>query len=383
MDENYMREKAFMDKLFESSPEAISVSDREGTVVRVNSKFLELFGFTKEEVIGRNIDRLIAHGTYHDEAVEITRQVSEKGKTIECESARFRNDGSPVEVSIIATPISSGDHFLGGYGIYRDITERRATESQLARQSEELKELNAAKDRFFSIIAHDLKSPFNNILGFTEVLMTDLGYLNQDEIRKYISFIQNSSNQAYTLLENLLIWARTQTGKIVYEPEDLNLRSAILFVMELINHLAKEKCISISCNVPEHLIIKTDMRMIEVIIRNLITNAIKFTPRNGKIEISVIIQKDQIEIFVSDTGVGIPRENMDFLFKIDQKTTSPGTEKEPGTGLGLIICREFVKKLGGQISVESEPGRGSTFSFTIPVHGLHAGKTENIRRHLP
>jgi len=365
-EQDYQREKAFMDVLFDNSPEAISVSDEQGRLVRVNAKFLELFGFAKEEVIGNKIDKLIARGKYYKEAVEITHHVTLSGKTTACESIRFRKDGTPVDVSIIATPIHAGDLFIGGYGIYRNITGRKRAELQLARQTEELTELNATKDKFFSIIAHDLKNPFNNIFGITDILITDFHELDKNLLLTYLSIIQNSSKQAYSLLENLLLWARAQTGTIAFQPEVFDLRSSILGVIELLETQAKTKRITISSCISDHCSINADKNMFETIVRNLFTNAIKFTPRNGKIIASVVKQKDQVEISVRDTGVGIEKEYMEFIFRIEKKTTTLGTDKETGSGLGLIICKEFVEKHGGKIWMESEPGLGSNIKFTIP-----------------
>jgi len=198
-------------------------------------------------------------------------------------------------------------------------------------------------------------------------LIKDFNVLDKDDMLKYLSSIRNSSKQAYSLLENLLLWARSQTGNIDFQPEILDLRDIVPDVIELLENQAKKKSISISSLIPEHCPIMADKNMIETIFRNLFTNAIKFTPKNGKIVVSIVSHNDQVEISVRDTGVGIAKEDMEFIFKIERKTTTLGTEKETGSGLGMILCKEFVEKHGGKIWVESELGNGSTFKFTIPT----------------
>jgi signal transduction histidine kinase/ligand-binding sensor domain-containing protein len=231
----------------------------------------------------------------------------------------------------------------------------------------ELHELNASKDKFFSIIAHDLKNPFNTIIGFSEILKGELSTRDFQNCEKYAGMINISAVQTLRLLENLLDWANSQRGKIVFKPEQLNLCALIRDEVDNLIDFAAGKNIKILSLCSDDLIIFADRNMIKTVIRNLISNSIKFTPRNGKVEVSAKNTEKNIDITVTDSGIGMSRETISKLFRIDGNLSTPGTEQERGTGLGLILCKEFVNKHGGRIWVESEPEKGSTFKIVIPV----------------
>lgn len=235
-------------------------------------------------------------------------------------------------------------------------------------KNEKLQELNATKDKFFNIIAHDLKNPFNVILGFSDLLRTGSNQYNQEQTMEIISMMHTSAENAYKLLENLLEWSRSQTGEIDFKPKNLVFKDLVVESENLCENFAKEKSISISNEIPDNLIVYADPNMLSTILRNLITNAIKFTHKGGNITITSILQNAEITILVSDTGIGMNENTRSKLFKINEKISILGTEKEKGTGLGLILCKEFVEKHGGEIWVESELGKGSNFKFSIPIH---------------
>jgi ligand-binding sensor domain-containing protein/signal transduction histidine kinase len=237
---------------------------------------------------------------------------------------------------------------------------------EIVTQNEQLASLNATKDKFFSIIAHDLKNPFNSILGFSELLMQSIDTEDKSSISKFASSIQVSGNYAYKLLENLLEWSSAQTGMITYLPQKLTLLNFVDEIICLSEDMAKAKNISIHNQISGDLIVFADRNMIHTVFRNLITNAIKFTSKNGIVTLIAIPQKDEIEITVRDTGIGIKEDVKKKLFKISEKVSTLGTEEERGTGLGLLLCKEFVEKHGGKIWIESELGKGSEFKFTIP-----------------
>jgi signal transduction histidine kinase len=232
--------------------------------------------------------------------------------------------------------------------------------------NQKLQELNATKDKFFSIIAHDLRSPFTSIIGFSELLADQIIDKEYDNIEQYAGFIKQSSKQAMDLLTNLLEWARSQTNKIEYKPEKIDLAHLIEETALMFDQIALPKGITIKRILNHNLEVMADKHMIATVIRNLISNAIKFTSPGG--EISVSAQKDQEEIVVkvSDNGVGIPANRIEKVFQIDNNNSTLGTANEEGTGLGLILCKTFVEKSGGWIKVESEEGKGSVFSFSIP-----------------
>jgi signal transduction histidine kinase len=250
-------------------------------------------------------------------------------------------------------------------GISRDVTERKNAEMQLHRYSQELQELNATKDKFFSIIAHDLKSPFNSITGLSEMIKNEARFMDVGTIEKFAGVIHSTASNTYKLLENLLEWASIQQSNIAFQPEQVILQKIAEEIIELSIEKASRKKIKIINCIPEGLIISADKNMLKTIIRNLVSNALKFTQANGEVKIAAVKTDEQIEIQVIDNGVGISPENIEKLFKIGSNYSQRGTENEKGTGLGLLLCKEFVEKHNGKIWVESEEGKGTTFAFTI------------------
>jgi signal transduction histidine kinase/ligand-binding sensor domain-containing protein len=245
-------------------------------------------------------------------------------------------------------------------------------EKLVATKTAELYELNASKDKFFSIIAHDLKNPFNAIIGFSEMQKEEIRSGNPERIEEYAGIINDSAIQTLRLLENLLEWANSQTGKILFNPISIKLCELFDEDISILNDMATGKNIEIKSSIPDNLTIIADKNMIKTILRNLISNAIKFTHKNGKVEVKALIDKKQVEISVSDSGIGMTKETMAKLFRIDANLSTRGTENERGTGLGLFLCKEFVEKHGGKIWVESESGKGSTFKFILPLSIDHS-----------
>ncbi|MCD4834708.1 MAG: hybrid sensor histidine kinase/response regulator [Bacteroidales bacterium] len=242
---------------------------------------------------------------------------------------------------------------------------------KLSESYKEIKLLNATKDKFFSIIAHDLKSPFTALLGFSNLLLESHATIDDEERETYIKFINDGSIKTFKLLENLLTWAQSQSGRIEFTPEKINIETLINEIILLLTETAENKEIKLIANTDNSLFVNADKNMIDTVIRNLISNAIKFTPKGGDITIKSHTITDNnnqkfAEISVKDSGVGIPPEIQSKLFKITENISTKGTEEEAGTGLGLILCKEFVEKHGGKIWVESEVKKGSKFIFTIP-----------------
>jgi signal transduction histidine kinase len=233
-----------------------------------------------------------------------------------------------------------------------------------------LRLLNATKDLFFSIIAHDLKNPFTAQMGFARIIKNQFDTLNKSKIIEYVDLIYNASEHSYKLLENLLEWSRSQTGKINYKPTNIGLNWIIADVVQLLNSTAVNKEITIKNQIHNETKVYADENMLKTILRNLISNAIKFTPRGGVIKLELTtepsVHNGFVEISITDNGVGIEEKNLNKLFRIEQKLSTYGTEDERGTGLGLILCKEFISKHGGDIKVESKKNIGSTFRFTIP-----------------
>jgi len=249
----------------------------------------------------------------------------------------------------------------------RTVLEEKVEERtyQIEQQKKELEHLNATKDKFFSIIAHDLRSPFHSILAFSEILLSDFRNFDADKIEKQLNYIKDAANQTYELLQNLLFWARSQTGTMEFNPVPFNLDERIGENISLVKAQAEKKSIGITQSGAEGKTALGDVNMIDTVLRNLLTNALKFTPKGGTVSVLVKESGDQLEIAVKDSGVGIAPENIAKIFRVDSKFTKHGTENERGTGLGLILCKEFVGLHGSTIHVESEPGRGSEFSFFL------------------
>lgn len=248
-----------------------------------------------------------------------------------------------------------------------DIAEQKQASMALQKSESQLKEMNAQKDKFFSIIAHDLRSPFNSLLGFSELLSEQLEEKDYSGVDEYARIIQNSAHRAVDLLDNLLQWARSQTGRLEFKPEYHALDSLVEDTISLLSETALKKSIQIRHEIPESLAVFADKSMLSTVLRNLVSNALKFTNTGGAITISVQQNQQHNTIMVSDTGVGIPPERKAGLFQLDQCESTLGTHNEKGTGLGLMLCKEFLEKHGGEIWVESEPSKGSTFSFALPI----------------
>jgi PAS domain S-box-containing protein len=238
---------------------------------------------------------------------------------------------------------------------------------KLEETNEQLSLLNATKDKFFSIIGHDLRNPFNVTIGSSEMLLKSFERFPPEKIRKFLKLIYNASKNGNSLLDNLLQWSRTQTSRISYLPSKLKLLTVFEQAIALLEGDALRKNITLEKMIDPDIIVMVDENMIKTIFRNLVSNAIKFTHEKGNVTIKAAIDNQFVEITVSDTGVGIPLENIDKLFRIDTTITTKGTLKESGTGIGLILCKEFVEKHDGKIWVESEEGKGSKFKFTLPL----------------
>lgn len=233
-------------------------------------------------------------------------------------------------------------------------------------KNRQLQESNATKDKFFSIIAHDLKNPFSGLLGFSDMLVKNIEIKDRGELKVYAETIYKSIHHTYQLVENLLDWSRSQRNAIEIFREDLDLKEVIEHPVSILLNSAREKKITLSNHVPPGIIIHSDRNILNTILRNLISNAIKFTGVNGKVQINAHLRDHGVIVTISDNGTGISKENINKLFVTQNGFSSKGTHDEQGTGLGLMLCHEFVEKLNGKIWVESETGKGSTFSFFLP-----------------
>jgi len=243
-----------------------------------------------------------------------------------------------------------------------------AEKNQIIEKSEqELRILNASKNKFFSIIAHDLKNPFHNVMGFSSLLSKEYDHFTEEERRKFAYDINQSTTNIYRLLQNLLDWSRSQTGRLIYTPANIELRQILHKTTNVLNPLALQKNITIQTLYDDEIKIFADPLMIETVLRNLVNNAIKFTPENGLIQIKVEQTNGTVQVCIRDNGIGISEEDINNLFRIESKVKRKGTNNEDGSGLGLILCKEFIDKNNGTIWAERNQEGGSSFLFTVPA----------------
>lgn len=350
--------------LIETMPDGVYRSTPEGKFIEVNDAMVKILGYdSKEDLMSIDIKTQL----YFDS--EERERLTKKLRINELDIFPLRKkDGSTVYIEDHGWFVADDNgKIIFHEGISRDVTQRKNAEVQLQLYAEQLKELVATKDKFFSIIAHDLKSPFNSILGLSEIIKNDAKHLDIATIEQYAGIIHSTSNNTFRLLENLLDWARIQQSQMPFQPISLVLKTLTNEVLEFLIEKANSKMIAIINYIPDNLIVMADKNMIRTILRNLISNALKFTSKNGKVEIKAFHSENKVEISIVDNGIGIKPEDIDKIFKIGSSFSKRGTENEKGTGLGLLLCKEFVEVHGGEIWVESEEGKGSSFKFSIPT----------------
>ena len=357
-----------------NSKEIIFLTDKEGIITFINPEFTKVYGYTTEEVVGKTTPRILKSGVFTKEDYRLFwRTLLNKKSTPINQYKNKCKSGELINIEGVAEAIinNNGD-IIGFIGIQRDITERKKAEKALKKSEKKLRELNATKDKFFSIIAHDLKNPFNALLGISELLIDGFEEYDGSKQKQYADKIYNGVQSTYKLLENLLLWSRSQKGILKFNPNEENIYLLANATIKLLSQLADNKSINLVNKIPEQLYVLVDKDMFSTIIRNLVSNAVKFTPKGGVIEVNAQLvdgknKHNSVEISVKDNGIGIPSEIQQKLFNISESTSTKGTEDETGTGLGLILCKEFVEKHGGKIWIESGIGKGSNFIFTIPT----------------
>jgi PAS domain S-box-containing protein len=250
------------------------------------------------------------------------------------------------------------------------VIERKRNSEEIKRYTEELKQSNNTKDKFFSIIAHDLKNPFITLLGFSELLLSDYADLSDDERIYYIQEMKKSADISHNLLQNLLQWSRSQTGRIEFNPHDVDLLKLVSGIIELLKATAEKKEINMTYNISPGLFVVADEDMLNTIIRNLLTNSLKFTRKGGLVSVEAELNGNYVNISVKDTGVGMCDKVRQNLFRMDVSQSTFGTDNEAGTGLGLLLCKEFIEKHGGKITVQSELDKGSIFKFNLGLGNI-------------
>ncbi len=354
--------------IFNSINDAVFIHDfPNGAIQDINQKACELFGYSHDELLQMDLGQLSSgkNDYTHEKALGLLeRAVNEGPQVVEWYARNSQNQDFWVEANVCFANFGSTQKIVI---TIRDIQERKHAQDVLRKSEEDLKELNALKDKFFSIIAHDLKSPFNAILGFSELLTSDYDSYSEADRKRQVQNVYEAANTAYKLVQNLLDWARLQIGRFETRMVNVELSSVINEIIGLCRSIAAEKNIHVVSEVNYGTFVMADQHMLSSVLRNLLINAIKFSFRGGEIRLNVntFAQPGFLEVNIIDSGVGIQPDDMAKLFKLEYKVKQQGTAKEIGTGLGLIISSDLIKAMGGKIGVESQLGVGSRFWFLL------------------
>ncbi|MBC5834321.1 PAS domain S-box protein [Flavobacterium sp. F372] len=354
------RREYYYTSILNNIGDPVFVKDDQSRLLMVNDAFCEIFNLQREQIIGKTLSEDVSPEE-RDIFLKIDKQVLENGiENINEETLTVRGGETRI-ISTKKTRFLDADNKKYLVGVIHDITDRKKTENSL-------KELIATKDKLFSIVAHDLRSPFNSIIGFSELLIENSNDILLEDSEQYIKIINSSAKNTLILLDNLLNWAKSQTGQLSFNPEKILFSEVAQEIITLSKNIAKSKNIALECSCTDNLEIYVDVNMLNTVLRNLISNAIKFTNVGGHIKVSAASKQDHVEITISDNGIGIPKEKCNELFSIASNTTTLGTADENGSGLGLVLCKEFIQKNNGDIWVESEENKGSNFIFTLPIY---------------
>jgi len=349
----------------EESGDGFELLNDEGKFIDVNLATCKQLGYTKEELLEKYVWQIDSNIT-KEKYIEIFNTLIDKPPfTFEVYHNHKNGKIFPVEITLSIIKINNSYHSIN---IVRDITERKKMEIELQQYTKELNQLIADKDRFMSILSHDLKNPISSILGFSQLIIKNIHKYNLDKIEQQINIINNSAQHTINLLEEILLWSKSQSGKLPFEPQNTDFRDICNEIINNLSNYAIAKEITVKYFESEKTILFADKNMIKTVLRNLISNAIKFTNKKGQINIYAENNHTKATITVSDNGIGIDKINQQKLWDFSQPITTTGTADEKGTGFGLILCKEFVEKHGGKIWVKSELGKGSDFKFTIPLH---------------
>jgi|GEM_PF-1768431 len=349
-------------ELFNSSAAGILIGSAEGIITEANNTFIRMTGYRPDQLIGRHI----SEGIFTAESIKANPfrfDLLNQGHTVTNERTLIAANNRLIEVEMHTHILPDGTY----QSIYHDISERKKAEREVNRQNIDLKLINDQKDKFFSIIAHDLRSPFTSFLSLTELMEEEIDTMPVEEIKSTAGELRKSADNLYRLLENLLEWSMIQRNAKPFTPEVLRLRDVAEQATEALIESAQNKKIRVFNEIPGNVKVYADRPMLEGILRNLFSNAVKFTRENGNIFLEASpCREGFLQISITDTGIGIPEPMLRSLFSISGRNNRKGTWGEPSTGLGLLLCKEFVEKNGGKLTVRSIAGKGSCFTFTLP-----------------
>lgn len=362
-------------ELYDFAPSGYFTLSREGEIIDLNFSGSQMLGKERSLLINERVGFFVS-----DDAKPIFNSFLENifncNAKVTSEVTFSVSEGLIMYVHLSGISDQNGEYCLVNMV---DISELKRTDAELILKNEQLLKLDAEKNKFFSIIAHDLRGPFSSFLGLTQLMTEVLPTLSMTEIQEIAVSMRNSAANLFGLLENLLSWTRMHQGLIPFNPQVVQLFPIVENSISVGLEPAKNKGIEIAYNIPDGMEVYADSNILQTVIRNLVSNAVKFTHKGGKIILSAKkIQDKNVEISISDTGIGMSREMVENLFHPIVQTIRKGTEGEPSTGLGMILCKEFVEKHGGRIWVESEVGKGSDFKFTLPMNRDYEKETVNI-----
>lgn len=347
----------------------LSSEDSPSCIEFANDRFYEILHLDRSSFI--NNPGIISRFIYEEDKTQFAKINVEanKYKTPFEWEGRFLIDNNLIWTQFKSIPrvLENGD--IIWTGTLNDITQRKQIEEDIKHKNAELQRLSDDKDILMSILAHDLITPFNSMLGFLDLLSENLREYDVHTLENYISIVNNSAKGAFNLLNDILLWTRSQSGAIPFEPKIFNLKSSIDEVTEFLKPNANTKNITINIDESDKTVVFADVDMLNTILRNLISNAIKFTDLGGIVNISSERTESDILVTISDNGIGIAPNILPRLFDTTKLYSTRGTANEKGTGFGLMLCKKFLEEHGGEIWAESELGRGSKFKFTLPLNG--------------
>ena len=359
-----------LSKVASETDNAIGIFDKEGNIEWVNDGYTRMYGYNLEQYKSEKSINIINSSDNPNIKDAIKSCINNKKSVVYKFKTKTR-DGKEIWAQTTLTHVVDKDgKTLNLIAIDSDITELKHAEKEIKEQRDKLAISNATKNKFFRIIAHDLRNPISTLAGSTNLIFNDFDEYNKEQTKKFIGELNRLSLTTFNLLENLLDWSSTQMGDISFTPKPIDLSLIAKENIELIKQKIDQKNINLKLKIDVNTIAFADENMVKTIIRNLLSNAVKFTPENGEIEISTTVKKDYVHCFVKDSGVGIQKEVLNKLFKIDQHYTTLGLNNEKGSGLGLILCKEFVEKNGGEIKITSKPNHGTSIEFTLKTHSV-------------
>lgn len=359
--------KNYFEVIFNTSPDAILITNvADGMINTVNDNLVELTGYSAKEMIGKTTLDLGLWSNSEERKVFI-EQIQRFGYCLDYETVFRLKDKHKIQV-LVSSKVINLENKKYMINIVRDITAQKDAEREILEKNHQLEIINKEKDKFFSIIAHDLRNPFSSFLGLTEIMAEDLSKLTKAETEQITQKMKDSARNLYGLLENLLEWSMINQGLSRFYPDHFALYPEIFECVLNYSNSAQKKNITIINSVSANQMVYSDQNMLRSLIRNLLSNALKFTPEDGTIAISSETTPDNCTLIkVSDTGIGMSENIRTSLFKIGKSTSRTGTQGELSSGLGLLLCKEFVSKHKGEIWVESKEGEGSTFFVKLPL----------------